>query len=157
MLLDYQESTHSGHFNIHYRASKRVTLSVGYDIAADNGHTNWLRLDNSAPLQVVGDIFGNVPPQPGNALTPCPGASVAAGCVFSGPFPDQPLGPQAITWHKASAGLAFEVAKGLQFKGMWNYYDYNSKDEVPDLALLRVTAPRDFHANVGTLSLKYSF
>jgi hypothetical protein len=40
---------------------------------------------------------------------------------------------------------------------MWNYYDYNSKDNPPNLLNLQVLAPRDFHANVGTLSLKYSF
>jgi hypothetical protein len=54
-------------------------------------------------------------------------------------------------------GVAFDVAKGVQFKGLWNYYDYNAKDENPGLATLNVVAPRDFHANVGTLSLKYTF
>lgn len=67
------------------------------------------------------------------------------------------MGPQAINWHKANLGIAIDVAKGVQFRGQWSYYDYNSKDEIPSLALLRVTAPRDFHANVGTISLKYSF
>jgi hypothetical protein len=47
--------------------------------------------------------------------------------------------------------------KGIEFKGLWSYYDYNSKDQVPSLVGLNVTAPRDFHANVATLSLKYSF
>jgi hypothetical protein len=84
-------------------------------------------------------------------------AGVNIGCAYPGPFADQPLGPQAINWHKAHLGIAFDVAKGVQFKGLWNYYDYNSKDEVPSLSLLRVTAPRDFHANVGTVSLKYTF
>jgi hypothetical protein len=84
-------------------------------------------------------------------------AGVNIGCACPGPFADQPLGPQAINWHKAHFGIAFDVAKGVQFKGLWNYYDYNSKDEVPSLSLLRVTAPRDFHANVGTVSLKYTF
>ena len=79
------------------------------------------------------------------------------GCVFAGPFPDQPLGPQAINWHKASAGIAYEVAKGIEFRGFWSYYDYNSKDHPDSLILLRVTTPRDFHANVGTVSLKYTF
>ncbi len=157
LLLDYQESTHSGYTNISYQPVKRLTLNLGYEITADNGHTNWLRLDNGSPVLVVGDIFGNSPPLPGNPITPCPGASVAIGCVFAGPFPDQPLGPQAINWHKAHAGIAFEFAKGLQFKGLWNYYDYNSKDHDPALTLLLVTSRRDFHANVGTLSLKYSF
>ena len=132
-------------------------MNLGYEITGDNGRTNWLRLDTGESLMVVGDVYGNVPALTGNALTPCPGESVAAGCVYPGPFPDQPLGPQAINWHKLNFGLTVDVVKNVQFKGLWSYYDYNSKDEVPSLVLLRVTAPRDFHANVGTLSLKYSF
>ncbi len=157
LLLDYQETTNSGYTNISFHPVKRVTLNFGYEITSDSGATNWLRADNGAALQVVGDIFGNSPPLAGNPITPCPGASVAVGCVFPGPFPDQPLGPQAINWHKASAGVGFELAKGFEFKGLWSYYDYNSKDHPQSLVLLRVTTPRDFHANVGTLSLRYSF
>jgi opacity protein-like surface antigen len=137
--------------------TKRVTLNLGYEITTDNGRTNWLRSDDGSSLMVVGDIYGNSPPLAGNPITPCPGASTTTGCIFPGPFPDQPLGPQAINWHKMLAGVAIDVTRGVQFKGTWNYYDYNSKDEVPSLSLLQVTAPRDFHANVGTLSLKYSF
>jgi len=157
LRLDYQETTNSGYANLIYQPVKRVNLSLGYEITGDNGRTNWVRLDNGLPLQVVGDIYGNSPPLAGNPITPCPGAAVATGCVFNGPFPDQPLGPQAINWHKGHAGVTLDFAKGLQFKGMWSYYDYNSKDEIPSLVLLRVTAPRDFHANVETISLKYSF
>ena len=114
-------------------------------------------MDTGLPLQVVGDIFGNVPALAGNPITPCPGPSVAAGCVFPGPFPDQPLGPQAINWHKASAGITVELTKGVEFKGLWNYYDYNSKDHPASLTLLQAAARRDFHANVGTLALRYTF
>jgi hypothetical protein len=163
LLLNYQETTHSGYTNITYRPVKHVTLTLGYDITGDNGRTNWLRPDTGASLQVMGDVFGNVPPIAGNSVTCTAGtqvkssAGVNVGCAYPGPFADQPLGPQAINWHKAHFGIAFDVAKGVQFKGLWNYYDYNSKDEVPALALLRVTTPRDFHANVGTISLKYTF
>ncbi len=164
LLLSYQEKTNSGYTNISYRPVKHVTLSLGYDVTGDNGRTNWLRPDTGASLQVVGDAFGNVPAIAGNSVTCSSGATqvksaagVNIGCAYPGPFADQPLGPQAINWHKAHLGIAFDVAKGVQFKGLWNYYDYNSKDEVPSLSLLRVTAPRDFHANVGTISLKYTF
>jgi len=157
LLLDYQESTNTLFVNASYSLVKRVKLLVGYDVTGDNGVTNWRRADTGAPLQVVGDIFGNSPGLVGNPIAPCPGASVAAGCVFSGPFPDQPLGPQAITWHKGSAGIAFDITKTVTFKGLWSYYDYNAKDGTPSLAGLTVVSPRDFHANVGTVSLKYSF
>ena len=164
LLLRYQETTNSGYTNITYQPVKRVTLSLGYDVTGDNGRTNWLRPDTGAPLQVVGDVFGNVPALAGNAVT-CPSgitqvksaAGANIGCAFAGPFADQPLGPQAINWHKAHVGIDFDVVKGVQFRGLWSYYDYNSKDEVPSLVLLNVTAPRDFHANVATISLKYSF
>ena len=163
LLLDYLERTNSGYANISYRPVKHVTLTLGYDVTGDNGRTNWLRPDTGASLQVMGDVFGNVPPIAGNSVACTAGtqvksaAGVNVGCAYPGPFADQPLGPQAINWHKAHLGIAFDVAKGVQFKGLWNYYDYNSKDEVPALALLRVTTPRDFHANVGTISLKYTF
>lgn len=158
VLLDYQESTHSGYTMLSYTPVKRVTLNLGYEITTDNGRTNWLRLDTGELLEVVGDVYGNSPPLAGNPISPCPGESVAGvGCVFPGPFADQPIGPQAINWHKVNAGLTVDVVKGVQFKGLWSYYDYNSKDEIPALELLRVTTHRDFHANVATLSLKYSF
>jgi hypothetical protein len=157
LLLDYRETTHSGYTMLSFKPVKRLTLNLGYEITADNGRTDWLRLDTGQLLMVVGDVFGNSPALTGNPISPCPGASVAAGCVFSGPFVDQPLGPQAINWHKVNAGLSVDVSRGVQLKGLWSYYDYNSKDEVPALVLLQVVAPRGFHANVGTLSLKYSF
>jgi hypothetical protein len=167
LVLDYQENTHSGYVNISYEPVKRVTLNVGYEITGDNGHTNWLRADNGTQVLVVGDVFGNAPFLAGNnpgGLIPCPANAPQVGtvsgaptCAFAGPFPAQPIGPQAINWHKAHLGVAFDVAKGVQFKGLWSYYDYNAKDENPGLATLNVVAPRDFHANVGTLSLKYTF
>lgn len=162
VLLHYQEKTNSAYVNISYQPVKRVNLTLGYEVTGDNGFTNWLRGDTGLPLEVVADSFGNVPYIAANLLG-CPAgvATVAVtggtACSFPGPFVDQPIGPQAINWHKASAGIAFEVAKGVQFKGLWNYYDYNSKDHSPELQLLTVTARRDFHANVGTVSLKYTF
>ena len=157
VILDYRENTHSGYTMISFKPVKRLTLNLGYEITGDNGRTDWLRMDTGELLMVVGDVFGNSPPLTGNAISPCPGASVAAGCVFPGPFVDQPLGPQAINWHKLNAGLTVDVVRGVQFKGVWSYYNYNGKDEVPALDLLLVTAPRDFRAHVGTISLKYSF
>jgi len=162
LLLDYTETTNSGYMNVSYQPVKRVIFNAGYEITGDNGNTTWLRGDTGQPLLVVGDSFGNVPYVAANLLG-CP-AGVATvpvtggtACSFSGPFPDQPLGPQAINWHKAHAGISLGFGRGVEFKGLWSYYDYNSKDEVPSLVRLNATAARDFHANVATLSLKYSF
>jgi hypothetical protein len=157
LLLSYQEKTNTGYANLSFHPVKRVTLNLGYEVTSDSGSTDWLRADSGLPLQVVGDIYGNSPPLAGNPITPCPGASVATGCAFAGPFPAQPLGPQAFNWHKFNTGISYEVVKGITFHGLWSYYDYNAKDENPILAPLTVVAPRDFHANVGTVSLRYTF
>ena len=156
--LSYQETTHTAYSNISFQPVKRVTVSLGYNITSDNGYTNWLRGDTGNPLLVVGDYYGNSPALTGNPLSPCAyGSAGAGGCIFPGPFPNQPLGPQASNWTMGHAGLAVDVVRGVQFKGMWDYYDYNAKDLTPGLSQLQVVAPRDFHANVGTLSLRYSF
>jgi hypothetical protein len=164
LVLDYLEKTNSGYANLSFRPVKRVTLSVGYEVTGDNGQNNWLRADNGAQVLVVGDVFGNAPLLAGSNPRglACPANAPQVGtvsgaptCAFAGPFPDQPIGSQAINWHKAHLGIAFDLTKAVQFKGLWSYYDYNAKDEDP--AQLTVTAPRDFHANVGTISLKYSF
>lgn len=177
LLLDYTEETNAVHLSGSFAATKRVTLSLGYELTGDNGRTTWLRGDTGQPLQVAGDVFGNVPFIAGNlvgganalakGITGCPvnstpiAVSAGTGCLFAGPFPDQPLGPQAINWHKASAGIEYQLTKTVSFRGFWGYYDYNAKDQTPEVLVpagsLRVVSPRSFHANVGTLSLKYSF
>jgi hypothetical protein len=154
----YQENTSSGHAILTIRPTHRVTVNLGYEITSTTGYDNWLRGDNGLPLQVLGDAFGNAPGIPGNPGTVVTGATTSAGTIaFLGPFPDQPLGAQDFNWHKLTAGIAIDVAKGVQFKGLWSYYDYNAKDENPALSQLTVVAPQDFHANVGTVSLKYTF
>src|ERR1039457_2396319 len=37
----------------------RVALNLGYEITSTSGHDNWVRGDTGAPLQVLGDAFGN--------------------------------------------------------------------------------------------------
>lgn len=65
--------------------------------------------------------------------------------------PNAPNGQNSINYHLPNVLLAVDVAPGWQLKGQWNYYDYNEK--YPAL----LTIPRDFHANVYTLSARYSF
>jgi len=54
-------------------------------------------------------------------------------------------------FHKPAAELEFEVHEGLSAKAAWNYYGYNEKSAAGP------TIPRDFHANLTTVSLRYSF
>ena len=94
---------------------------------------------------------------PGNPGTVVTGPTTSAGTIaFLGPFPNQPLGSQDLNWHKLNAGIAVEVAKGITFKGNYGYYDYTEKEGNVSPNQL-VALPRNFHTNIGTLSLKYSF
>jgi hypothetical protein len=149
VIQAYQENTNTAYANLTFRPMHRVTLNLGYEITSTSGYDNWLRGDTGSPLLVLGDQFGNAPAVPHN-----PGA----GSLFLGPFPNQPSGSQDFNWHKVNAGIAFNIAKGLTFKGNYAYYDYNEKEgNLLITGNQLVALPRDFHTNVGTVSLKYSF
>ncbi len=153
----YQENTHTGYVIVSIRPVHRVTMHAGYDLTSTNGNDKWLRGDTGAPLQVLGDAFGNSPGIPGNPGTVVTGAATSAGSIaFLGPFPNQPAGSQVFNWHVLNADIGIEVARGIMFKGYYGYYDYNEKEGNISPNQL-VTLPRNFRANVGTLSLRYSF
>jgi hypothetical protein len=158
LIQDYQERTNTGFFTLIVRPVHRVALNVGYELTSTAGHNRWLLpggVDGSGALQMLSDIYGNSPPLAGNPTSPCPSASTAVtgGCAFPGPFPDAPLS-QALNWHKPTAGVAIDVCKNVSFKGQFAFYDYNEKE---NHGLPLATLPRNFHANTGTLSLKYAF
>ena len=158
LYLAYQERTNTGYALLTVRPINRVTVNVAYEITSTAGYNRWLLpggSDGSGQILMVSDIYGNSPPLAGNPTSPCPAASttVTGGCAFPGPFPDTPLS-QALNWNKLTTGVAIEVCKSTTFKASYSYYDYNEK-EVRGLPL--VTLPRDFHANTGTLSLRYAF
>jgi hypothetical protein len=153
----YQENTNTGYANFIVHPLRRVTLNAGYAITSTTGYDNWIRPDTGLPLQVLGDVFGNVPGIPGNPGTVVTGATTSAGTIaFLGPFADQPLGPQVFNWHRPFAGVSIEVLKNVTFKGAYAYYSYTEKEGSLPLNQL-VALPRNFHANMGTVSLKYSF
>jgi hypothetical protein len=158
LTLAYQERTNTGFAILTFRPIHRVTLNAGYEITSTAGYNRWLLpggADGTGSLVVLSDIYGNSPKLAGNLTSPCPSASivVTGGCGFPGPFPDAPLS-QALNWNKPSVGIAVDITKNLTFKGGYAYYDYNEKET---RGLPVVTLPRDFHANTGTVSLKYSF
>jgi hypothetical protein len=64
--------------------------------------------------------------------------------------PYAPLGPVAINYNLPSAAVAVSLAEHVTFKGGWNLYDYVEKS--PPLAVV----PRNFRANLLTLSLRYA-
>ncbi len=162
LTLKYTEKSNSLYANLTYRVMKRASVNLGYQITSTSGRNDWLRADSGQPLQVYGDIFGNAVPSNGGTFTPssATGCNGAACVVYTGLNPNSPIGPQAVNWHAPFAGVEIGVAKNVTFKGKWMYYDYNEKGDlgvVGALGGLGPIAPRKFHANVGTLALKYSF
>jgi hypothetical protein len=143
LVLNYLEHTNSGYVNLSLKPVKRFTVMVGYQITSDSGNNIWIRGDNGQELFYAVDRFMNIV-APGSA---------SAVAVAAGPNPLVPVGPQAFTWQQPFAGLEIPLGGGVAFKGFWNYYDYNEKNAFQGPAIV----PRDFHANVGTLALKYSF
>lgn len=67
------------------------------------------------------------------------------------PNPLQPEGTLSYLWHKPTGSVAYELTKHWTAKGAWGFYDYNERGWQGPVV------PRDFHANTGTLSLRYAF
>ena len=61
------------------------------------------------------------------------------------------LGPPAINFHKPTASVDVELAKGFAWRTAWNYDDYKEKPAPGPLA------PRDFQSNSATRSLRYAW
>jgi hypothetical protein len=90
--------------------------------------------------------------KPVRRLTAHLGASVtSAGGDTLFLDPNAPTGPLRSLYLQPSADLAFELKKGLDWKMSWGYYGYNERSD-PGPVL-----PRDFHANLGSIGLRYSF
>jgi hypothetical protein len=163
LTLNYTEDTNSFYTNVAFRAHKRAIVNLGYQVTSDNGRNSWLRADNGQPLLVFSDIFGNAVSLNGISFNPASPVGCNGGPCLTvlGPNPSQPLGPQTFNWHAPFAGLEVALARGVSFKGTWAYYDYNEKGiaglTVGSLGGVGPVLPRDFHANVGTLALKYAF
>lgn len=69
--------------------------------------------------------------------------------------PNQPPGSLRFNYHTPAVSILVEITKNITWRGAWNYYDYNEKG---DFVLTDPTGSlRDFHANVGTLALRYTF
>lgn len=65
--------------------------------------------------------------------------------------PLQPLGPLVSRFQQPLAAVDVEIAKNFSWHAGWNYYQYGEGSFVGP------TAPRHFHANLATFSLKYAF
>jgi hypothetical protein len=65
--------------------------------------------------------------------------------------PLQPLGPLASRFQQPLGAIDVEIAKNFTWHAGWIYYEYN------EASFMGPTAPRYFHANLATFSLKYAF
>ncbi len=65
--------------------------------------------------------------------------------------PLQPLGPLNSRFQQPLGAVDVQIAKNFSWHAGWNYYQYGESSFVGP------TAPRYFHANVATFSLKYAF
>jgi len=63
----------------------------------------------------------------------------------------QPLGSLQYKYHQPLANLGVDLGHDLTWNAGWNYYQYNEPSFVGP------TAPRYFHANTTTVSLRYAF
>lgn len=66
--------------------------------------------------------------------------------------PLQPYGSLRSRWQQPIAELQIEIAKDWSAIGRWNYYDYNETNP-----FFGPTAPRNFHANLATVGVRYAF
>ncbi len=146
VVVRYKERINTAYFNVMFKPVKWVVLNVGYDLSSNSGSDGFLRADTLAPL-----LLQQSRVQAGGSTT-----------AFVPYNPNVPQGPLAINFHKPSAGASIEVAKGVFLKGDYAYYGYNEKSGPTAAGALVGTTwlgvtPRDFHATVGTIGVKYQF
>jgi hypothetical protein len=68
--------------------------------------------------------------------------------------PNAPSGPLDSTYFQPFGGIDYRFAKNWTGKAYWGYYGYH---EDQDNVVQDVFAPRNFRANLVTLSLRYAF
>jgi hypothetical protein len=105
-----------------------------YDNKVNFGYTNFM----VRPVKRVALNFGyNLTSTSGNTL-------------ILGPTPGT-LGVLGLNYHKPTAAVDVDLARGFTWRTAWGYWGYNEKSDAAPLP------PRDFHSNSATLSLKYAF
>jgi len=70
------------------------------------------------------------------------------------PIPTAPLGPLNSTWYQPYGSVSYQFAKHWTGRARWDYYSYH---EDSDGSYQDLYVPRNFHANLVTLSVRYAF
>jgi hypothetical protein len=65
--------------------------------------------------------------------------------------PLAPAGPTGYIYQRPTASLALDVTNRVTWRAAWGYYGYDDRGPAGP------TLPRDFTAQTGTVSLRYSF
>jgi hypothetical protein len=65
-----------------------------------------------------------------------------------------PLGPLNSNWYQPYAVVSYQFAKHWAGRARYDYYGYH---EDSDGSYQDIYAPRNFHANLITLSVRYAF
>ncbi len=146
VVVRYKERTNTGYLNVAVRPVKRVSVNLGYDIANSSGSDDFLRADTLDSL-----LLQQSRVQAGGLAT-----------VFVPYNPNVPAGPIAINYHRPSIGASVQVSRGIFLKGDYAYYGYNEKSPATPAGVWTGTdwigvPPRDFHANTGSVSVRYQF
>jgi len=96
--------------------------------------------------------YANVTFKPAPRITAYAGYNLTSTSGFTPTLADPTvLTSLGFNYHKPSAALDVNLAKGVTWKTAWGYYDYNEKF-LPSPLLAR-----DFQSNSVTLSLRYEF
>ncbi len=71
------------------------------------------------------------------------------------PFPNEVTGPLNSKWLHPFGGVDYQFAKGWTGKAYWDYYGYHEDPTAG--AIIDIYGPRNFRANLVTLSVRYAF
>ena len=164
-------------FSAGFQPSEKVGLELGYDY---NDVFSQILICFTSSAVVTGPATVNCTGVPGlvqqlstyvnksnfgyfdASWTPIPRLTARLGANLTGTSgsalisitPNAPSGPLNSTYYQPFGGIDYHIAKGWTGRAYWGYYGYH---EDPDNVVQDIFAPRNFRANLVTLSLRYAF
>lgn len=142
-VLKYKQLTNTGYFKVRWKPTHALTFIGGYDLSSGQGYELWERADTGQAVAM---------PVDSTMLNVITSNSVTPYSYVPGLNPRVPMGTLNTIWQRPMAGVEYSITRQVMFRGIYNNYQYHDKSPAGTL-----TEPRDFHANAGTLSVKYSF
>jgi hypothetical protein len=129
----FSSTNHFVSFFLTLRPVNKVTALVGYSLSNNNGN-----------MLVLSPWLGVGMP----VLNPTPGVTnyLALPNTYGAPS------SLANNYHMPSIALSYEFVKNWTAKAQWNYWAYGENSLAPGSGL-----SNNFHANMGTISLRYAF